>query len=93
MEAPKPAAVTGTVEVVISFSAAEVAGVVPLVAWVVFGPNRLGAGADVVVPGAEVVVDVVVLLGFPRLAKRDDVCVGAGPDDVVGVALPNGFPI
>ena len=91
MEAPKPPAAAGEVEVVVSFSfsAAEVAGVVPLGAWVVFGPNRLGAGADVVVPEAEVVADVVVLLDFPTLAKRDDVCVGAEPDEVAGVALPN----
>jgi hypothetical protein len=88
MEAPKPPAAAGAVEVVVSFSAAEVAGAVPLVAWIVFGPNRLGAGADVVVTGAEVVADVVIL-DIPRLAKRDDVCVGTEPDDVVAVALPN----
>lgn len=89
MEAPKPPAAAGAVEVVVSFSATEVAGVVPLVAWVVFGPNKFGAGADVVVAGAEVVADVVALLAFPRLGNRDDVCVGAEPSDVVGVALPN----
>jgi len=88
-EAPKLLAAAGAVEVVVSFSAAEVAGVVLLGAWVVFGPNKLGAGADAVVAGAEVVADVVVVLVFPRLANRDGVCVGAEPDDVVGVALLN----
>jgi hypothetical protein len=86
MEAPKPPA--AAVEVVFSFSAAEVTGTVSLVACVVFGPNRLGEGADVVIPGAEVVADEVVVLDFSRLAKRDDVWVGAEPDDVVGVAPP-----
>jgi hypothetical protein len=88
MEAPKPPAAAGAVEVVFSFSAPEVAGAVSLVACVVFGANRLGEGADVVIPGAEVVADEVVMLDFPILAKRDDVWVGAEPDDVVGVAPP-----
>lgn len=70
-EAAKPLAAIGAVVVADSFSATDDVGVVPLAAWVVFGTNKLGAGADELVPGAEVVADVVVLLGFPRFANRD----------------------
>lgn len=71
-EAAKPLAAAGAFVVALSFSVEEDAGVVPLAACAVFGLSRLDAGAGVVIPGAEVVVDAVVLLGSCGLLNRED---------------------
>ena len=70
LEAPLPAP---AVAVEVAAAGTDKVCVVPLVASVVFGANKLGTEADVVVLEADVEAGAVVVLGLPKLLKSEDV--------------------